>query len=164
MGVKNMTRRNALLRLHQDLLARRYRLARKLAGELAHLHDGNAGDATGDNADLAFEADGDEISSRLAELGDKELMRIEEALDHWLEGTFGICESCQKPISLVRLKALPVTLFCISCERELEKFPDGETLQGTAKWRNMSDAQAALRDERMDVSELERNLFGSRFG
>jgi hypothetical protein len=81
-----MSRPNALLRLHKNLLACRERLGRKLAGELANLHDGRSTNATGDSADLAFEASGDEVSSRLAELDDRELSQIERALARWNQG------------------------------------------------------------------------------
>ena len=78
-----MTRRNALSRLQKNLLARRDTLKKKLASELAYLHDSEAADSSGDSADLAFEADGDEISSPVAELNDRELRHIERALAHW---------------------------------------------------------------------------------
>src|SRR4051812_12595814 len=98
-----MTRQNALLRLHKNLLARRDDLGAKLASELACLHDCHAADATGDNADLAFGAGGDEVSSRLAELDDRELGQIDRALARWQQGTYGICEgdnwNCQKRVS-----------------------------------------------------------------
>jgi RNA polymerase-binding transcription factor DksA len=90
-----MARQNALLRLHKNLLTCSERLGRKLAGDLASLRDFRAADSTGDSADLAFAADGDEMSSRLAELDDRELSKIERALARWQGGTFGICECCQ---------------------------------------------------------------------
>jgi DnaK suppressor protein len=163
-----MNRRNALLRLHENLLARRERLSKKLAGELAYLHDGNAADATGDSADLAFEADGGEMSSRLAELNDRELSRIERALARWKQGTYGICDggswNCQKKIPVARLKALPYTPFCINCGREMEKHLDGLGRQTTGNWGQISDAQAPMRDERINLSELERDLVASERG
>src|ERR1700736_6458253 len=120
-----MNRRNALLRLHENLLARRERLRKKLAGELAYLHDCNAAECTGDSADLAFEAGGDEMSSRLAGLAGKGRNQIERALARWKQSMYGICDggswNCQKKIPAARLKALPYTTFCINCEREMEK-------------------------------------------
>jgi len=156
-----MIRRNALIRLHEDLLARRERLRKKLAGELAYLQDCNAADASGDSADLAFDADGDEMSSRLAELDDRELSKIQRALAHWNLGTYGVCECCQKPIALARLNALPYTLFCITCERAMEKHLDGRSQMMKGKWGQVVDAQALMQDERVNLSELERVLSGS---
>jgi RNA polymerase-binding transcription factor DksA len=78
-----MTRQNALLRLHQDLLARRDGVGRKLASHHSNLRDFRTADSTGDSADLAFEAGSDEMSSRLVELDDRELSKIERALARW---------------------------------------------------------------------------------
>jgi RNA polymerase-binding transcription factor DksA len=40
---------------------------------------------------------------------------IEEALERIKEGTYGICESCGKPIPKVRLNVLPYTANCVQC-------------------------------------------------
>jgi DnaK suppressor protein len=149
-----MPRRNALLRLHENLLARRADLRKKLAGELANLRDFKAADTTGDSADLAFEADSDEMSSLLAELDDRELSQIDRALAHWNQGTYGICESCQKPISLGRLNALPYTPFCIICEREMEKHPAVLVRQSVDNWAQVFDAQVLMQDQRINLSAL----------
>jgi DnaK suppressor protein len=37
-------------------------------------------------------------------------------------GTFGICEDCEEPISLARLKARPVTCYCIACKTKREAY------------------------------------------
>src|SRR5689334_22764484 len=114
-----MARRDALLRLHKTLLARRAHLRAKLTGELVDLREFRAADSAGDNADAAFEADGDEMSSQLAELDDRELSQIERALARLQQGRYGVCEggsaNCQKKIPLARLNALPYAPFCINC-------------------------------------------------
>ena len=157
-----MTREFALTQLHANLLASRERLRRKLASELAHLHDCNPADAIGDSADLAFEADGDEISSRLAELDDRELSQIERALTRWDDGTYGICESCQKLISLVRLVALPYATACIHCERAMEKLSEGCVRTSRANWAKITDGPIPMQDPRLDLTVLVKKLAGSR--
>jgi DnaK suppressor protein len=163
-----MARRDALLRLHKTLLARRAHLREKLAGELANLRDFNAADATGDSADAAFEAGGDEMTSRLAELEDRDLGHIERALARLQQGTYGICEggsaNCQKRIPVARLNALPYTPFCINCEREREMHPDGLALESIGNWGQISDAQAPMQDQRINLSELEMDLSGNQRG
>ena len=149
-----MTRRNALLRLHKTLLARRQELGAKQTGELAFLHNGKAVYATGDSADIAFDADGDEISSLLAELGDRELIRIERALARWQLGTFGICASCEKSIPLARLNALPHTAFCIGCEQLMESQTAAPGRPDTGNWNQVHDAQAPMQDQKVDLAEL----------
>ncbi|WDP90119.1 MAG: TraR/DksA C4-type zinc finger protein [Desulfobacter sp.] len=47
------------------------------------------------------------------------IKKIRLALDRIENGTYGICEACEEPISLRRLEARPVTTKCIDCkERE----------------------------------------------
>ena len=37
------------------------------------------------------------------------------------EGEFGVCESCEEPISPKRLEARPETTLCIRCKEEQER-------------------------------------------
>lgn len=117
---------------------------------------------------MAFEANGDELSSRLAELDDRELSQVERALARLQQGMYGICEggsaNCQKKIPVARLNALPYTPFCINCERELEKHQSGPGRQSTGPWGHIFDAQAAMQDQRINLSELEMDLSGNRRG
>lgn len=48
------------------------------------------------------------------------MTKIEEALKRIDDGTFGECERCSEEISEPRLKARPVTTFCIDCKSEME--------------------------------------------
>jgi len=45
---------------------------------------------------------------------------LEDALERLEAGTYGICESCGRPIDIERLEALPQTRLCIDCARERE--------------------------------------------
>src|ERR1700736_3865545 len=136
-----MPRRNALLRLDETLLARRTYQREKLAGELANLRDFKAADSTGDSADGAFETSSDEMASQLAELDARELGQIERALARWRQGKYGVCEggsqNCQKKIPVARLNALPYTTVCITCEREMEEYPDWLDQRGTSNWNEV---------------------------
>jgi DnaK suppressor protein len=159
-----MTRRIALLRLHKILLARRERLSKKVVGESAYQHGCNTTHGTGDSADSAFEAEGGEMSARLAGSDTRDLSQIEGALLRWKQGTYGICERCQKLISLPRLNALPCAPLCISCEREMEKSCAGQARQHMSKWSQVSDAQTSMQDQQPNLSEMERELSGSGRG
>ncbi len=44
-----------------------------------------------------------------------ELKEIESALSRIKVGTYGICEMCDEPIAVPRLKAKPFARFCTSC-------------------------------------------------
>jgi DnaK suppressor protein len=159
-----MARREALLRLHKTLKARRTELGKILTAELANLRDFKAADATGDSADAAFEADSDEMSSRLAELDARELNQVERAHARLLEGSYGLCEGgssdCQKKIPVARLNALPYTTLCIHCERELEKRRGWQDRRGRGNWGQVRDTQALMQDQRINLGELEIKLSG----
>lgn len=51
----------------------------------------------------------------------KLLNKIREALERIEAGEFGLCESCEEPISVERLRARPVTTLCIDCKTEEER-------------------------------------------
>src|SRR6476659_8766854 len=112
-----MARNDALLRLHKTLTERRDELRRRLGYELTDLR---ASDLTGDAADQAFEAGSDEINSQLAELESRELAQIERALGKLRQGSYRVCEGCQKKIPIARLNALPFSTTCVDCQREME--------------------------------------------
>lgn len=46
-----------------------------------------------------------------------ELERLEEALEHIKDGSYGICENCRDEISEARLQAMPDAILCIKCAR-----------------------------------------------
>ena len=46
--------------------------------------------------------------------------RVVEALERIEDGTYGKCQECGQSIGKARLSAVPYTLFCIRCERQLE--------------------------------------------
>src|ERR1700746_2207270 len=98
-----MARREALLRLHKSLMARRDDLRKRLGGELKDLRGLQTDAWSGDSADLAFDSGSEEVTSQLAELESRELSQIERALSRLKQGTYGVCEGCQKKIPVARL-------------------------------------------------------------
>jgi DnaK suppressor protein len=79
---------------------------------------------TGDSVDQASQSIEKEL---LFELSDNERMtldHIEAALRKIDKGTFGLCESCRKPIAKARLEALPFARYCISCQNTSETVPE----------------------------------------
>ena len=75
---------------------------------------------------------GDEVDQSTAEyeqafeyrLRDREkflLKKIRKALDRIEEGIYNLCEACDGPIGLPRLKARPVATLCIECKEEQER-------------------------------------------
>lgn len=50
------------------------------------------------------------------------IKKIKATLAKIEDGTFGICEECEEQIGLARLKARPVTAYCIQCKTKMEAF------------------------------------------
>ena len=56
---------------------------------------------------------------------EKSLLReVEEALRRAKDGTYGICQECEEPISPKRLQALPWAKFCVRCQEVLSAMAD----------------------------------------
>ncbi len=90
-------------------------------------------DNNGDFPDPTDRASLESDRNFLLRIKDRErklIMKVKEALDRIDNGTFGICESCGKPISEKRLMARPVTTQCIDCKTEEEKKERIERLRG----------------------------------
>lgn len=76
-----------------------------------------------DLPDLIDRASYDLDQSFMLRIRDRErklINKIMEALDSIEEGTFGICQMCGDDISIERLKARPVTTYCIKCKTKIE--------------------------------------------
>lgn len=56
------------------------------------------------------------------------IAKIQACLQSIEEGTYGICQECEEPIAIARLKARPVTSYCIACKTKREAH---ERLTGT---------------------------------
>ena len=57
---------------------------------------------------------------RIRDRESKLINKIKAALDRIEEGEFGECEMCGEDIGLARLRARPVTTYCIQCKTKLE--------------------------------------------
>src|SRR3954465_13463594 len=158
-----MARKDALLRLHARLGARRGAPRKALNGDLDSFREFAALDVVGDNVDAAVDTANDEICSQLVEIESRELEQIEHALQRIVAGVYGRCEFCGGKIAEARLNALPYTNTCIECQRE-----NGRTGQGfrpgaeVSRWDKMdyksldehdSDKDINLSDFEMDLSE-----------
>ncbi|MBX7102991.1 MAG: TraR/DksA family transcriptional regulator [Gemmataceae bacterium] len=153
-----MARNDALIRLHQNLQARRSELYKRLGLELQDLGKSRGGSNSGDAADAAFSAGSEELSSRLAELEARELRQIERALQKMKRGTYGSCELCQCKIPVARLDALPYSTLCVNCQREVETNGDWEFNAATGSWENLSEGDGFDDRRRFDIAGLEVDL------
>lgn len=74
-----------------------------------------------DEIDLASSEYAQSMVFRLRDREKFLLKKIDRALLRIDDGTFGVCERCEEPISTKRLEARPVTTLCIRCKEEQEK-------------------------------------------
>jgi len=73
-------------------------------------------EALPDVSDQASAEEDQRFSMRIMEREQKLLKKVNEALGRMKNQTYGICEQCGEDIPYKRLKARPVTTFCIECK------------------------------------------------
>jgi len=112
-------------------------LARRINGNLANARQEafqpHGGEASGNLsntplhlADLATDNYEQEFFLSQLENQTQSLNEVNEALARLDQKTYGICERCEKAISIDRLKAMPATRFCIQCARTEEDETQGK--------------------------------------
>jgi DnaK suppressor protein len=155
-----MARKDALLRLHSRLVARRDALRKALNGDLESFREFAALNVVGDNVDAAVDTANDEICAQLVEVESRELEQIEHALKRIVEGVYGRCEFCGGKIAEARLNALPYTNTCIDCQRENERTghsfaaaPDEQN-----RWAKVYDKSSDDHDPEIRLSDFEMDM------
>jgi len=74
-----------------------------------------------DEADYATISTDSEIERTLSAKLMQELKEIEYSLFKIKDKTYGICEMCEEPIGIARLKVKPQARYCIVCREIVEK-------------------------------------------
>lgn len=147
-----MARNDALLRLHNKLVARRNELRRRLGMALEDLAEHHS--SGGDTADAAFDAASEALASSLAEMEARELLQVERALAKLKNGTYGRCEGCGCKIPIARLNALPYCTYCIKCQKQIEE--EGEDVFSQHHdWSRVHDPSSS-EDIEVNLSDLDR--------
>jgi DnaK suppressor protein len=90
--------------------------AGKVCSDMRHDTNGDFPDPT-DRASLESDRN---FLLRIKDRERKLIKKVQEALGRIEDGTFGICDSCGRPISEKRLIARPMTTLCIECKTEDE--------------------------------------------
>jgi DnaK suppressor protein len=144
-----MARKDALLRLHQRLIAQRDDLRRKLSLPTVNPGDGVGGDA----ADLAAYDVENELESQLVSLESRELIRIQKAIEAIRNGTYGQCERCGERIPIARLQALPHTACCVACQRKFESRSTGADSE--PDWESAWEFQARNADRELTLRDIQ---------
>ena len=94
--------------------------------DIGKLHNATSGDWTGGPGDLqAGTEDENVLADKIEETLTNDaivselearLANVKKALQKIEEGTYGICENCDKPIDKDRLQANPAATTCLDCE------------------------------------------------
>ena len=74
----------------------------------------------GDSLDIASNARDREITFMLKSRELDDLRAVEDAIERIDSDDYGICASCEDPIELKRLEAVPWARFCRACQEEME--------------------------------------------
>lgn len=149
-----MARRDALLRLHDRLVAQRDELRRMLGLEIAATDDGK-----GDFGDIANDDVERELNTQLAALESRELAKIERAIVSIRTGRYGTCESCERKIPVARLNALPYTCLCIECQRNHEQSGRAGGFE-EGNWEAAHDFQLRSTDRELTMKDLDIEVRG----
>ena len=81
---------------------------------------GSASDGEPDPLDRATTDDCRNGMYRIRSRESRLIKKIKTSLKAIEEGTYGICQDCEEPIAIARLKARPVTAYCIACKSRRE--------------------------------------------
>jgi DnaK suppressor protein len=98
----------------------RRRLLRTVATTDEELATLEAHQAGGPPADVPTEV-ASAVLSRLEGREKHELDAIDEARARLAAGTYGMCQSCHGAIPIKRLRAMPATRYCITCQTREER-------------------------------------------
>jgi len=146
-----MPRKDALLRLHKSLVAKRDDLRKQL---LMELEDSTTTEhQTGELADAALDDSQNEMHSQLAAFESRELEQIEHALHLLKTGRYGSCEVCGDAIPIARLKALPYTTVCIDCRQRQERHGRrGDEF--SENWESLYEYEGRIADRDLTLRDL----------
>jgi len=115
-----MLTQDELKSFENKLLDRRVQIEKNLNGTALEL-EGMRGLDLNDDGDYAAASAETAVDSAILEQQRKELAEIDLALDKIKNGTYGICEMCEEPIGIARLKVKNFARFCITCRQINEK-------------------------------------------
>lgn len=82
----------------------------------------DSGDGAGDDqADAGTKNFATDYEYAVAEKARQSLLQSVHAMERIDDGTYGVCESCGKPIGKLRLQAFPRATLCLQCKQAQER-------------------------------------------
>jgi RNA polymerase-binding transcription factor DksA len=121
-----MTRTNLTAHERRAYRQQLQKMRTRLAGGMGQLEDealhpvsGAArGDELAQEADRPVRAAEEDVARTLFASETHVLAEVTAALGRLMDGTFGVCEQCGRPIAKARLDTIPYARTCIRCARE----------------------------------------------
>lgn len=108
--------------LRTILIGRRTQLQKEIDYLISQHRDTHAESQVLDVEDMSLRDATGAQQIALLEARTQQRIQLDEALRRLDEGTYGICEDCEAPISAGRLRALPFARRCVSCQEQFELF------------------------------------------
>ncbi|MCP9954985.1 TraR/DksA family transcriptional regulator [Actinomadura madurae] len=97
-------------------------LRAEIAASASQIAEGDTSDGAGDDqADAGAKTYEREHELALSYNSQDLLAQIERAVQRMNAGTYGICESCAKPIGKARLQVFPRATLCVTCKQREER-------------------------------------------
>ena len=150
-----MSRKEALLRLYNRLLAQRESLRQKVADDLGMAYTPD--DGINDLGETAHHVEQTELHTQLAALESRELRQIETAINKIREGTYGKCDRCQKTIPTARLQALPFSSMCVDCQRKREQRRVVDDEEEGRNWASALEYERRSFDHELTLSDIDQS-------
>ncbi|HJT20504.1 MAG TPA: TraR/DksA C4-type zinc finger protein [Nitrospira sp.] len=104
------------------LIGRRTQLQKEIDYLIAQHRDNHSESQVLDVEDMSLRDATGAQQIALLEARTQQRIQLDEALRRLDEGTYGICEDCETPISPGRLRALPFARRCVACQEQFELF------------------------------------------
>jgi RNA polymerase-binding protein DksA len=111
-----------LAEVRATLTARIAELEAEIAASASQIAEGDGADGAGDDqADTGAKTYEREHELSLTYNSRDLLVQTERAVQRIDAGTYGICESCGRPVGKARLQAFPRATLCVSCKQREER-------------------------------------------
>lgn len=101
------------------LMSRRTEVLKHSNAERAELSEQQL-TSPGDVGDVAVVDTSADYFLKLADNDRRELIEIRDAFSRMQRGVYGLCENCENPIAIERLRRLPQARRCIDCQSLFE--------------------------------------------
>ena len=98
--------------VREALLRRRHDLVEAQVAHERDMRDEQERDPAVEEEEAAAHQHTQFVSARMREGFDREVIQIDQALARMEAGAYGLCEECEEPIAIERLKVLPFTRLC----------------------------------------------------